>query len=213
MSLHTETTSGKRFLIFAEGKLREKVAEGTPNAVLREGTTPSGETFSKWELCYPGITARITSVELQKGNYGKQVLIHMTDENDEQFTVALGATTKHGTGFMQLLPNLDLTKEVTIKAFGDFKDKTGREVRGGLSITQDGTKVYSYFYDAEKKKNLHGMPEPEVDKRTKEVDWDSYWPIRDKWLMDYLLDNNYMTYVDSTAEVVDTTVRDEDESF
>lgn len=211
MALHEQGES-RRFLIFADGKLREKVEQGTPGAVLREGTTPSGETFSKWELCYPGITAKITKVELQSGQYGKQVLIHMTDETDEEFVVALGAKTRNATNFLQALPNLDLTKDVTFKAYGDFKTKDGKEVRGGISITQAGNKVYSYFYDAEKKQNLHGMPEAEPDKRTKEVDWESYFVTRDKFLIDYLLDNGHMTYVDA-AENVNTEADDGDETF
>lgn len=207
MSLHQEGER-RRFLTFAEGKLREKVEAGTEGAKLREGTTPSGELFSKWELSYPGITAFITKVELQNGNYGKQILVHMADENDEKFILALGARTRNGTNFMQILPNIDMTKEVTFKAFSDFKSQDGKDVRGGLSITQNGKKIPSYFYDAEAKKNLRGMPKPKEDKRTKEVDWDSYWPIRDKWLIDYLLDNNYMVYVDATIPEVTETEAD-----
>lgn len=206
MGLHTEAEK-RRFIIFAEGKLREKVEEGTEGAKLREGDLPDGGRFSKWELTYPGITARITKVELQKGNFGKQVLIHLTDETDEEFVLALGASTRNGVNFMQALPLLDLTKEVSFKAYNDFVGKDGKEVIGGLSITQGGQKVYSYFYDPTAevgKRELHGMPKPEVDKRTKEVDWTVYWPIRDKWLQDYLLDNNYMVYVDGTAEAAPT---------
>lgn len=208
MSLHQET-DGRRFLTFAEGKLREKVANGDapeadvktehPNAIFRSGTTPTGEPYAKWELVYPGITAFITGIELQKGNFGKQVLIHLKDENDEEFILALGATSRIGASFMQMIPNLDLTKEITIKAYSDFKNKDGKEIIGGLSFTQNGQKIASAFYNTETKEQLLGMPKPEIDKRTKEVDYDTYWPIRDKWLQDYLLDNNFMTYVDSTA--------------
>lgn len=211
MSLHT-TEEGRRFLIFAEGKLREKVEEGTEGAKLREGVTPSGEPFSKWELAYPGVTAFITKVELNNGNFGKQVLINLKDENDEEFVLALGAKTKHATNFMQILPNIDLKKEITFKAFSDFKTKEGKEIRGGISITQDGNKIASYFYDKEKDENLHGMPTPEVDKRTKEVDWETYFPIRDKWLQEYLLDNNYMVFSD-TSEVSSEPEKTTEEEF
>jgi hypothetical protein len=210
MALLQEENAGKRFLTFAEGKLREKVAKGDadettvkaehPNAVLRSGTTPSGEPYAKWELTYPGIRAFITSIDLQKGNYRKQVLINLKDENDEEFILALGATSRIGTGFMQMIPNLNLAKEITIKAYSDFKTKEGKEIIGGLSFTQDGQKIASAFYNPKTKEQLLGMPKPEIDKRTKKVDYDTYWPIRDKWLQDYLLDNNYMSYVDATAQ-------------
>jgi len=209
MGLLQNEAVSRRFLTFAEGKLREKVAAGDadeatvkkehPNAVLRKGTTPTGEAYAKWELTYPGIRAFITSIELQKGNYGKQVLINLKDENDEEFTLALGATSRIGANFMQMIPNLDLTKEITIKAYSDFKTKDGKEIIGGLSFTQNGEKIPTAFYNPETKEQLLGMPKPEVDKRTKEIDYDTYWPVRDKWLQDYLLDNGYMTYVDATA--------------
>lgn len=211
MSLHTETES-RRFLIFAEGKLREKVEEGTEGAKLREGVTPSGETFSKWELSYPGVTAFITKTEYKpKGKFGPELNIHLKDEHDEGFILSFGAKTRNATNFMQLLPNIDMTKEINFNAFGDFTSKDGKKINGGLSITQGGKKIASYFYDTEKKENLHGMPTAEIDKRTKEVDWDSYWPIRDKWLIEYLLDNNYMTFVDSAEETTEHEKTTEEE--
>jgi len=220
MALLQETNEGRRFLTYAEGKLREKVADGSEsaesvlakhqNAVLREGTTPSGEPFSKWEIPYPGIRAFITSVELSKGKYGKQVLVHMKDGNDEEFIIALTANSR-GTGvkFLLALPNIDMTKEVTIKAFADFK-KDGKDIFGGISIQQGGVKIADAFWDHEKKEQLLGMPKPEVDKRTKEVDYDTYWPIRDKWLQDYLLDNNFMTYNDGASTEVPAATTDEE---
>lgn len=222
MALHTQE-EGRRFLTFAEGKLREKVAPGEanaddvrsqhPTAILRSGTTPTGEPYAKWELVYPGIDAFITKIELQKGSFGKQVLIHLKDENDEEFILALGATTIIGANFMQMIPNIDLTKEITIKAFSTFKTKDGKEVPAGLSFKQGGEKIPSAFYDPETKKQLLGMPVPEVDKRTKEVDWPAYWPIRDKWLQDYLLDNNFMTYVDAVATETPTDIKSEEVPF
>jgi hypothetical protein len=223
MALLQEETQGRRFLTFAEGKLREKVAPGDadeatvkaehPGAILRSGTTPTGEPYAKWELVYPGIRAFITSIDLQKGNFGKQVLINLKDENDEEFILALGATSRIGAAFMQMIPNLDLTKEITIKAYSDFKTKDGKEIIGGLSFTQGGEKIPSAFYNPETKEQLLGMPKPEVDKRTKEVDYDTYWPIRDKWLQEYLLDNNYMNYVDATVAAAPEEAKPEGEAF
>lgn len=218
MALHQEA-EGRRFLTFAEGKLREKVADGDtpesevkskyPEATFRSGETPNKEPFAKWELTYPGITAFITGIELQKGNFGKQVLIHLKDENEEEFVLALGAKTIAGANFMQMIPNVDYSKELTVKAYKTFKTNDGKEIPGGVSFQQDGEKLRSAFYDPEKKEQLLGMPAPEVDKRTKEVDWDTYWPIRDKWLQEYLLDNGLMKYVDA----VEQTENKDDDNF
>ena len=89
----------------------------------------------------------------------------------------------------------------TIKAYKDSKSKDGKDIVGGLSFTQGDKKIVSAFYNAETKEQLLGMPKPEIDKRTKEIDYDTYWPIRDKWLQDYLLDNGFMNYVDTTITV------------
>jgi hypothetical protein len=213
MSLHTtESNNNKRYLTVAEGRLREKVQEGTEGATFRQGTLKDGAAFSKWELVYPGITAFITEVKIKKGTYGKEVNIYMTDETDEEFIVQLNATARNtGVKFLSVLPNIDMTKPVTIKPHGEFKAKDGKEILAGMSIQQDGTTLKSAFFDGEK--NLLGMPSPEVDKRTKEVDWDSYWPIRDKFLQDYLLDNGFATYDDGSQSSSVEEVKTDDESF
>lgn len=195
MSLHQQEEGG-RFLSVVAGKLREKVEEGAPGATLREGTLSNGETFSKWELVYPGITAFVTKVELRDGKFGKNVNIHMTDENDEEFVVSLGAeNSRTGVPFMMALPKLDLKKEVTLKPYKFNNDKS--ENVEGMTISQDGNKVQSAFYDPEKKENLLGLPKAEPNKRG-ETNWKLYFAQRDEWLQNYLLENGYMTFVDAT---------------
>lgn len=213
MGLHTEEQrEGGRFLTVVTGKLREKVEEGTEGAIKREGTLSSGETFSKWELCYPGITAFITKVELQYGKYGKNVLVRMTDVNGEQFTVVLGAeNSRTGVPFMMALPNLDLTKEVTLKPYKFDNDK-GEHVEG-MKITQGETVIKSAFYDPETKSNLLGMPKAEPNKRG-EVNWKVYFATRDEWLQEYLLEQGMMTVLEYTeTEEAPKETKDEDVDF
>jgi hypothetical protein len=138
----------------------------------------------------------------------------MTDENDESFIVQLTANNRNtGVAFLSILPKIDMTKKVTIKPYNEFKTKDGKEISAGMSIMQDGEKLKSAFFDGEK--NLLGMPEPEKDKRTKEVDWDTYWPIRDKFLQDYALDNGLAVYNDGTPteQTEATETKDEDVDF
>jgi hypothetical protein len=191
MGLHTEEQArGGRFLTVVAGKLREKVEEGTEGAVKRSGEV-AGTPFEKWELIYPGITAFITKVELQDGKYGKNVLIHMTDINDEQFTVSLGAENpRTGVPFMMALPNIDLTQEVTLKPYKFENDK--KENVEGLKITQGETTIKSAFYNPETKENLLGMPKAEPNKKG-EVNWKLYFAQRDAWLQTYMVDNGFMT--------------------
>lgn len=213
MGLHTDTKAEGRFLTVVAGKLREKVEEGTEGATKRTGEV-AGVPFEKWELVYPGITAKITKVELQDGKYGKNVLIHMTDDNDESFIVSLGAeNSSTGVPFMSALPNIDLTKDVTLKPYPDFVTKEGVQKRAGLSIKQDGSPVKDAFYDFEKKENLLGMPKAEPNKKG-DINWKLYFAQRDEWLQTYMLDNGFMTEaVYEPAEEGAVEVAEDDDSF
>jgi hypothetical protein len=191
MGLHTQEQTQGRFLTVVAGKLREKVEEGTENAVKRSGTLSNGETYEKWELVYPGITAYITKVELQDGKYGKNVLIHMTDSTDEQFIVSLGAeNSRTGVPFMEALPNIDVTLEVTLKPYKFTNDK-GDNVEG-MKITQGDKTITSAFWDKENKKHLLGMPAPEA-KKGGTPNWKLYFAQRDEWLQNYMVENGFMT--------------------
>ena len=208
MGLHTDEHVGGRFLTVVAGKLREKVEEGTEGATKRTGEV-AGTPFEKWELVYPGITAFITKIELQDGKYGKNVLIRMTDANGEEFTISLGAeNSRTGVPFMEAIPNLDLTKEVTLKPY-KFNNDKGENVEG-MQILQDGNKIKSAFYDPETKSNLLGMPKAEA-KSGKEINWKLYFAQRDEWLQDYLLEEGYIT--NAVTPEVQVSVAEEDESF
>jgi len=194
MGLHTEEHTQGRFLTIVGGKIREKVEQGTEGAVLRTGDV-AGVPFEKWELVYPGISAFITKVELFDGKFGKNVNIHMTDSNDESFILSLGAeNSRTGVPFMEALPNLDLTKEVTIKPY-KF-EQNGKNIEG-ITITQGETKIKSAFYDAETKTNLLGMPKAEPNKKG-ETNWKLYFAQRDEWLQTYMVDNGFMIEAEYT---------------
>jgi hypothetical protein len=212
MGLHTDEHVGGRFLTVVAGKLREKVEEGTEGATKRTGEV-AGTPFEKWELVYPGITAFITKIELQDGKYGKNVLIRMTDANGEEFTISLGAeNSRTGVPFMEAIPNLDLTKEVTLKPY-KFNNDKGENVEG-MQILQDGNKIKSAFYDPETKSNLLGMPKAEA-KKNGEVNWKLYFAQRDEWLQTYMLDNNFITesVYEPEQQTEATEIKDEDVDF
>ncbi len=192
MGLHTQEATG-RYLSVVAGKLREKVEEGTPGAQKREGEV-AGTPFEKWELIYPGITGMVTKVTLQDGKFGKNVHVHFTDENNEEFIVSLGAdNSRTGVPMLEALPNLDLTKEVTLKPY-KFTNDNGENVEG-MKITQEGEKVYSAFFDPkapEGEKQKLGMPAPQPNKKG-EVNWKLYFAQRDEWLQEYVVENGYAT--------------------
>lgn len=216
MSLHTEKerTGGRLLYILADGKLREKVDEGTEGAKLRIVLNDNGtEKARKWELMYPGITGTIISVGQYIGDYGTSLNVHMKDENDEEYTVSLKADSFFGESFMHKLPKIDLTKEVSLSGYASFEDKDGRKVPAGLTVEQDGVKLKSFFSwkDGEEWKNIEGFPLP--DKKTKERGgdlWNMYYDNVRVWIIDYLETNGFIQ-APQIAEA--TTEKKADDNF
>jgi hypothetical protein len=113
---------------------------------------------------------------------------------------------------MEAIPNLDLTKEVTLKPY-KFNNDKGENVEG-MQILQDGNKIKSAFYDPETKSNLLGMPKAEA-KSGKEINWKLYFAQRDEWLQEYMLDNNFITELvyEPEQQTEATETKDEDVDF
>lgn len=198
MSLHTteERGGGRLLYILADGKLREKVEAGTEGAKLRIVLNDDGtEKARKWELIYPGITGTIQSIGQYIGDYGTNINVHIKDENDEEYTLSLKANSPYGENFMQKLPRIDLTKEVSLSGYNSFEDKDGRRVPAGLTVEQGGVKLKSFFSwkDGDEWKNVEGFPLP--DKKTKERGgdlWKMYFDNVRVWMIDYLETNGYI---------------------
>lgn len=215
MGLHTQEERGGRLLyILADGHLREQVEEGTLGAKLRVVLNDDGsEKARKHELIYPGITGTITSVGQYIGDYGTNINVHMKDENGEEYMLSLKAASFFGESFMHKLPNIDLTKEVSLSGYDSFIDKDGKKVKPGLTVMQDGVKLKSFFsyYDGKEFKNIDGFPLP--DKKTKERGgelWTMYYDVARVWMLDYLETNGFIQPPKTVAE---TSEEKADEDF
>ena len=90
---------------------------------------------------------------------------------------------------MEKLPNLDLSKEVTLKPY-DFTDDKDKRIQG-ISITQDEVKITSAYYDAETKKQAEGFPEIPKARgggKVSSAQWKAYFAQRNAHLLDLLYD-------------------------
>lgn len=170
MGLKKKESNGIPFLSVIQGTLMMKVDEGTPDAVEREYEDKDGNKKTKHELHYSSIDGRIVGIEFAKSDFGEQCIVTMQDV-DEKYNVALSLDNRFFTDFAKKLPNVDLSKDVTLSPY-DFEDKEGKQVKG-MTIEQDGEKVYSYYYDADKKKTINGLPEVSAKDR-KEYDSDDW---------------------------------------
>lgn len=154
------------------GDFRMSVPEGTEGAKYREYETSDGKTGGKWEKVYKSIGGKIIGVEFFEGDYGKNLIVTFDVGEGDPVKVSLSTNTPFGEDVMKKIQNINLEENVVFSPYA-FEDDKGK-LRKGISITQGDEKIMNYYYDPEKKKNLHKYPEPEGD--TKEFDKDD-WKI------------------------------------
>lgn len=178
-----------------EGKFRTKVNEDTPNAVRRDWTTPDGKSGVKYELVYNALFGKIEGIKVVDGDYGKQIVITLEEDEDGQTPViALSADSKYGVDFMKRLPNAKLDQPIRFIPF-DFEDEKGKRLVGLRLEHKDDAgkytvKIQNYFSDGEKA--LHDFPVPPAN--AKEIwdkkDWKNYFDYTIvKFLLAHLTEN------------------------
>lgn len=214
MGLHSEKDQ-KRFLtILADGKFHEKVEEDTEGAKLRIIEGKDGEEDREvYELTYPGITAMITNIKFFEGDYGTNILIDMEDEDDNQFCVSLACASNYGERFMEVLPNLDLNKEVELVPYA-FKPKGAADKVRGLTVKQDDEKLESAFAVKEGDEwevLIKGFPMPDPKKKYNSEKWKTFFASRREWVMDYLLEADLVKAADAEDDSADEAPEEDSE--
>ena len=189
-----ETREHKTYLQeIADGSIRMVVPEGTPGCVKREyEDRETKETKHKFELVFSAINGKLGKITLNKGKFGDQLILPLTDGEDN-YNLALSIQQNFGEDFMKKMPNINFDKPVRLAPFSFVTDQ-GKTVKG-IDIRQDwnphepvgegnGTKIPSYYYDKETKKNINGYPDPEGDTKDYSTDdWKIYFAIARKFLV------------------------------
>lgn len=187
----------KRFLyVLKDGKLHEKVAEGTEGAVKRTHEDDDGKITEKWELSYSGIEGIISAVQFIETDYGTNINI-----NIDEFTVSLKASSGYGETFMEALPNINLNERVTLKPY--LKKGTSRP---SLFIQQGETTIRSAFttYNEDTKEwssLIDGYPQPDEKTKKKNTSeaWKIYFASRNEWVKDYLIEKGLVSVSTPTS--------------
>jgi hypothetical protein len=161
------------YLTVVQGTLSQQVKEGTPKSEKRVYEKKDGSTGEKWELKYKSVSGIITGMKIKDSDFGEQLIIVISD-GEEKFQLQLPLSSNYFTDFGRKLPNIHITDKVNIAPY-DFTPKDGKK-KTGLSITQEGIKIENYYYDADKKENLHGFPTPKgKGKGFDSDDWKMYF--------------------------------------
>lgn len=162
----------KPFLKIIGGKIAQEVEKNTQGAKLREYETVNLKTGiktkgSKWELFYIGWTGFLRSINIKESEYGQMCYIEVDDA-----ILVIHADSRYFADFVKKIFSADLNKSITITPY-DF-EVDGKK-RKGISLKQDNVKLPNYFYNPEKKKNLHKFPE--VDEKKKDDMGKKYWDV------------------------------------
>lgn len=156
--------------VLADGKIHVSVAEGTDGAVERAYATEEDKKSGsdkksglKHELIYTELEGMLLKVDFHEGNYGKNLLLTIGEEDDEKpTTLSLATEGNFGEDAMKKLPNIDLKKAVILAPYSFPDKRTGKQKRG-VTITQknkkgEDVKIASFYTDSDKKAPINGYP-------------------------------------------------------
>lgn len=200
----TPVNNNRYISIKSDGRFHEKVNEGTEGAVLRKYELKDGTEGSKWELLYKEISnVHIKDVAFEDSDFGENVLVTLAGE-DYEVVWAENTGSNFGTDFLKKLPNIDITKLVSIKPYS-FEDENGKDKRGVTVFQSD--KITDFFYDGEKK--LHGFPEwPKEDyKEMSKDDWKMYFLQVKMFLTDYTKKNIVPKFTAGVPNYTDSAMK------
>jgi len=185
MSTENVKSSGLYYSVI-DGTFRRRVDEGTPGATRRDYEKSDGTPAVKWEMVVDSLTGKVEDMGIFDGDFGRTLNITLDANADGvnpklQFSVE----NNYGEDLLKKFPNVDFSKEVTFRPFAFTDQSSGREIRG-VEVRQGDVKHKNYFWDAEKKEALHGLPTPEGDLNgfTKD-DWKIHFMTVRKFLIGY----------------------------
>lgn len=164
MELKSKFGSRKFISVLADGKFHQTVAEGTPGSVKREYEDKQGGKHSKIELVFDEASGIISKISFNENDYGKSLNVEL----DGDGIISLNVESNFADDFMKKLPNVDLSKKVTLSPYA-FEDDN-KNNRRGVTIYQDGNKIENAFWDSEKKEAKGDLPKAEGDITTFDKD-------------------------------------------
>lgn len=145
-----ENRSEGKFITILQGKFCIRAKEGDQGAIQR--TNKLGKVV--WEKFYDRFTGKLTSIKVSDGTYGKSWNFGFK-VGDESYTLQLSYSNSFATAFLKMLPNIDLTKDITLSP---SVKKEGDKVKSSLFVNQDGVAI-KHAYTKEIPNGLPPMEE------------------------------------------------------
>jgi len=143
----------------SDGMVRKTTTEDDPLAIKRVLKKDDGSEKTMYEQVNKGISGVVDTVEIREGKYGRQLYIGITD-GAERFFLQVPWESPYSRTFLERLPAVDMSKDVSIMPYSFEKD--GKR-RSGVALYQDEVKIGSYYKeyseDFTSTKHLHGYPQ------------------------------------------------------
>lgn len=123
--------SNRIYLSVADGKIIQRVKEGTPNAIQR--VTKNGKTVH--EIKFGSLSGFLSAVSIKENEFGKDWIFEIED-NGEVFNLQMMYNSRYATTFLNALlnPVVDLNLPITITPWSkevDGKSKTAVYLKQG----------------------------------------------------------------------------------
>lgn len=194
-------------VLSSDATLRKVVPEGTVGAVTREYEDSKGNKGTKIEMIYESMNGIIKNIKFVDTDFGRLIQVTLLDFPTDE-VLSLSTSSPFGKDFMKKLPNIDLSKDVSIRPYSFIPEGKAKKSTG-LSITQCHEKVRNAFYDPETKQTLKGFPVPEGDtKKYTNDDWKIHFLQVRKFLVKYT-EEHFITKVENNVtESVDESMDD-----
>lgn len=156
-----ENRQGGNYITIYNGKFSQRVPAGTENSVER--VNKLGNTVH--EKFYDKFTGKLVGIKTQDGGaYGKNWVFSFRD-NKEVYHLQLSYSNSFATAFLKMLPNIDLSKEMTVSP--SVKEVDGKN-KSSLFVNQDGVAIkHAYTKDAP-----NGLPPMEQVQVKGQMVWD-----------------------------------------
>lgn len=145
MGLNNRTQGN--FITIYNGKFCQRVEAGTQGSVSRENKL--GKTVH--EKFYDSFTGKLVGIKTQDSTYGKSWIFSFRDGGDV-YHLQLSYSNSFAVALLKMLPNIDVTKEMTVSP--SVKEVDGKN-RSTLFVNQGGVAIkHAYTRD-----NPNGLPD------------------------------------------------------
>lgn len=157
-------SSNRTYLSVADGKIIQRVKEGTPNAIQR--VTKNGKVV--YELKYSNVSGFLSGISIKENEFGKDWIFELED-GGEVFALQMMYNSRYATTLLNALcnPDVDFNLPITITPWSkevDGKQKTS-------TYLKQGEEDIKWYFT---KDNPNGMPPLEQVEFKGKLQWDDF---------------------------------------